>query len=129
MEQLFESQDSKPAPWLAAGSYICCVEVTLLWGTGRGLLCTRKLLGIWPEKMCVCHVQQAFAQTRNPWLGCFTVKSSKDPLPLHCLVSQTRKLAHFRKCIFSKKLFFIFVHFFPYRRFFILCTIKSNMGP
>ena len=33
----------------------------------------------------------------------------------------------FKKYTFSERIFFTFVNFFFYRRFFILCTLKSNM--
>lgn len=130
MEQLFESQDWKSAPFLAEQSYICCGAVTLLWGTGRCLLYTWKLLVIWPKKMCLRDVQQIFAKTRNPWWGHFTTKTSKDPLQIHCLVLPTRK--RILGNLFSQRKYFHILFLF-YKRFlikstaFLSYTNKSNM--
>ena len=91
---------------MATEGHICCVEVTLLWGAGRGLLCTWRCLAIQPKKMCVHYVQQTFAQTINPWLHCFAMRTWKDPLPnsLSGLTNQKKNIV--LKNILSQREYF-----------------------
>lgn len=127
MEQFFESQDSKSGPPLAEYSYICCGEVTLLWGTGRWLLYTWKLLVTWPKKMCLPYVSYTSAKSTN---SDWAASPLNPPKMFYKITVYEPENKHIVENIFSQKKYFS--HFIFSKRFFIKSTIfllrpiKSN---
>lgn len=88
------------------------IELHMLWW-GDTPVGNRKVTSLYMKTACNLAKENVFAlriihlcQIHKLWLGCFTIKSSKDVLQNHCL--QTRKQTHCRKYIFTEEIFFTF---------------------
>lgn len=102
---------NRPPFWQNRELHMLCWGDTPV-GAGRRLLYTWKPPALRPKEMGLHYVQQTSAKSRHPWLRCFTIKTSEDPLQIHCPVLRTRRQTYFRNHMFSEEIFFTFYRLF-----------------
>lgn len=95
----------------------------------------RKVTSLYMKTACNLAKENLFAlrithlwQIHKLWLGCFTIKSSKDILQNHCL--RTRKQTHCRKYIFTEEIFFtfFFLRDFSLNQLYFYCALSNQIG-